>query len=244
MNLRQRRGLMFLGGSTVFLVIGASALSSYVSDVQADVGPRMEVVVLDRAVEPFTPLTEDDLEIAEVPERWAPERAITSPAGAIGLVASSGLDEGAYLTEDILGPPPLLAPDQREIAILIDAETGVAGKVRPGSRVDIVATFGADEQSVSLGGGRAEIIVSNAQVIDVGELQVESDEETFQQRQVVPVTFALSVTQALTLAHAESFAAQVRLALVPPDDEGAVPEDERLYPPLPPAGGEQEGAGA
>lgn len=221
---------MFLGGSALFLVVGASALSGYVNDVQAEVGPKIEVVVLSRDVEPLVPLSGEDLDTTLVPRRWAPERAITSPDDAIGLVAATRLEDGTYLTEDILAPPPRLLPGQREIAILIDAETGVAGKVEPGSRVDIVATFGAGGGRGS-GAGRAETIISNAQVLDVGELQVESDEETFEQTRVVPITFALDVTDALVLAHAESFATQVRLALIPPNDDGEVPEDERRYPP-------------
>ena len=37
--------------------------------------------------------------------------------------------------------PPQLAPGQRELAILVDAETGVAGKIGPDSIVDVIATY-------------------------------------------------------------------------------------------------------
>ena len=46
----------------------------------------------------------------------------------------------------MIGSPPELATGEREIAILVDAETGVAGKISPGSIVDIVATFGGNDQ--------------------------------------------------------------------------------------------------
>ena len=44
----------------------------------------------------------------------------------------------------MLVAPPELAPGQREVAILVDAETGVAGKIGPDSVVDIVGTFEGD----------------------------------------------------------------------------------------------------
>ena len=67
----------------------------------------------------------------------------------------------------MLGSPPELATGEREIAILVDAETGVAGKISPGSIVDIVATFAGDEQQ----GIKAEsnVVVPGARIIDVGQ---------------------------------------------------------------------------
>ena len=67
----------------------------------------------------------------------------------------------------MLGPPPELATGEREIAILVDAETGVAGKINPGAMVDIVATFAGNDQT-----GRkaeSEIVVPGARIIDVGQ---------------------------------------------------------------------------
>ena len=67
----------------------------------------------------------------------------------------------------MIGSPPELATGEREIAILVDAETGVAGKISPGSIVDIVATFAGDDQQ----GVQAEsnVVVPGARIIDVGQ---------------------------------------------------------------------------
>lgn len=228
MNLRQRRGLMFLGGSALFLLIGAASLGGYVQDVNERVGPMVDVAVLRRDVDAYTPLTESDVGITQVPRRWVPDRVVGSETETVGLVAPIGLQSGTYLTEDILVAGPELAPGQREIAILIDAETGVAGKVEPGSRVDIVATFTDD----ATGATRSEIIVPDAEVLDVGDLragQDNEDDEGFEQGRVVPVTFALSVEDTLVLTYAESFAEQVRLARVAPTEGEPIAPEDRVY---------------
>ena len=64
----------------------------------------------------------------------------------------------------MLVDPPGLETGYREVAILVDAETGVAGKVRSGDRVDIIATTAGDEGVPD----RAEVWVSNALVLEVG----------------------------------------------------------------------------
>ena len=64
--------------------------------------------------------------------------------------------------------PPDLAPGQREVAILVDAETGVAGKIGPDSLVDIVATYAGNDQARH----RAEVDASSsrrARIIEVGQ---------------------------------------------------------------------------
>jgi pilus assembly protein CpaB len=67
------------------------------------------------------------------------------------------------------------------------------------------------------------VVVANAKVLAIGSLQrvdgpVEdtSGATSYQQNQVVPVTFALSVEDSLKVAYAESFAVKLRLALVAP----------------------------
>ena len=45
----------------------------------------------------------------------------------------------------MLVPPPQLQEGQREEAILVDASTGVAGRVRPGDLVDVIASYAAEQ---------------------------------------------------------------------------------------------------
>ena len=138
---------------------------------------------------------------------------------------------GSLLQEGMIGSPPELATGEREIAILVDAETGVAGKISPGSIVDIVATFAGDEQQ----GVKAEsnVVVPGARIIDVGQPELKGgngvQEQAADPAQVVPVTFALEPREALTVTYAESFAAEVRLALLRPGEESELKAKQRVY---------------
>ncbi len=127
----------------------------------------------------------------------------------------------------MLEAPPQLAAGQREIAIMVDAETGVAGKIHPGSVVDIIATYSGSETAPA----QAEVVVPGARVIDVGVTVTKGDGKVQQQdaqpQSVVPVTFALTPEQDLAVTHAESFASEVRLALLRPGDLSELTKKQR-----------------
>ena len=44
----------------------------------------------------------------------------------------------------MLAAPPEINEGEREVAILVDASTGVAGKIEPGSDVDVIASYAAE----------------------------------------------------------------------------------------------------
>jgi pilus assembly protein CpaB len=139
---------------------------------------------------------------------------VNTKAELRGLVASTALRRGSYLEADMLTPPPALNPGQREIAILVDAETGVAGKIKSGGLVDIYATFEGSKGVPA----SSKIVVRQARIIDVGSVEritgQDPQKTDFQADQVVPVTFALTMPESLALTYAESFATKVRLALI------------------------------
>ena len=41
----------------------------------------------------------------------------------------------------MLVTPPEINEGEREVAILVDASTGVAGKIEPGRQVDVIASY-------------------------------------------------------------------------------------------------------
>lgn len=213
MNARQRRGVLLMalagiGALGVFL-----AVLTYVNGVDAQVGPRETVYRFARDLPRYAPVSDADLVRVQVPSRWLDATAVRSFDTRRGLVTTADVKGGEMLQEGMVGPPPELRPGQRELAILIDAETGVAGKVRTGDVVDIYATFSSQNDV------QARVLVSNATVLAIGQLQrVDGTgaNQRFSQNEVVPVTFALGVQDSLKLTYAESFATKVRLALVAP----------------------------
>jgi pilus assembly protein CpaB len=238
MNSRRRRGVILLVVSLLCALAAFAGVLTLIRNVQSEVGPETTAYELKQNVPAHRALRAEQLTKVSVPERWVPSTAVTDLDELRGKTAANQLREGSLLQSDMLAERPALKPGQQEIAIMIDAETGVAGKIEAGSRVNIFATFEGEEQA----GGRkaatpntSQIIVSNAEVIDVGRLtplkeRGEQDERARQsERDGVPITFALSTEDAQRVAYAESFAEHVRLALVAPGDEREIPAEDRTY---------------
>jgi pilus assembly protein CpaB len=229
MNPRQRRGRLVLVLGTLLCAVAFVVTVRYVADVREEVDPKVRVVALGKDVRANDPLDSADLRLVEMPERWVPETALRDRSALAGLVAAADYPKGSIVQQGMAEAPPELAPGQREIAILVDAETGVAGKVDPGSTVDIVATFAADEQRGRP--ARSRVLVPGARVLAIGDPreQANGEDGAVDPSAVVPVTFALNVRQSLALTFAESFAEEVRLALVRPGEQSEIPLDEREY---------------
>ncbi|MBB4712911.1 Flp pilus assembly protein CpaB [Streptomyces luteogriseus] len=229
MNSRQRRGVILLLLSIVCALGAFAGVLSVISDVKSKVGPEVTAYRLKSDVPPYTTLSTGQFEKIEMPERWLSDNAVTDLREIQGKIAVTTLEAGSLLQSDMIVRRPALQPGQQEVAIMIDAATGVAGKITPGASVNVYATFeGAREGDPD----QSKIIVTNAKVLDVGDLTpLEPDESnrTRQPTEAVPITFALSALDAQRITYAESFAKRVRLALVAPGSDTTVPERDRTY---------------
>ncbi|MBZ4318461.1 Flp pilus assembly protein CpaB [Streptomyces huiliensis] len=254
MNSRQRRGIILLLLSVLCAVGAAAGVYAVVEDAESKVGPEVTAYRLRSDVAAYRALDEGQFEKVSMPRRWLPDTAVTDLAELRGKIAVTPLRKGSLLQSDMIVNRPALAPGQQEIAIMIDAATGVAGKITPGSKVNIYATF--DGRSGAAGGAAggsgkdakdakdpspqpvSKIIVSGAQVIEVGRLTPLDGRTggvrtgasgTRQAGEAVPITFALGAKDAQRVAYAESFATHVRLALVAPGDDAGVNGADRTY---------------
>ena len=229
MNPRQRRGLLLIAIAALGLVVVFVLIAGYVADVRDEVEPKTRLLALAKPVEENQAITDDMLKSVEMPERWAPRSALRDPGQLVGFVAGTDLQPDTLLQEDMLVAPPQLAPGQRELAILVDAETGVAGKIGPDSLVDVIATYPATEDKSP----ESRVVVPNARIIDVGQPRLQGgrgvQEQAADPSQVVPVTFALTPEQALVISYAESNAAEVRLALLRPGSDEELTRKQRAY---------------
>jgi pilus assembly protein CpaB len=237
MNSRQRRGVILLVVSVLCALVAFGGVLSLIRDVESKVGPETTAYKLKADVPPYKSLSAGQFDKVSVPERWLPDTAVTDLDSVRGKVSTNKLRKGSLLQTDMIARRPELKPGQQEIAIMIDAETGVAGKINPGSRVNIFATFEGEQQPGGKGKApnQSKVIVSDAKVIDVGKLtpfkeNAQEDQRTRQlDRDGVPITFALSTVDAQRVAYAESFAEHVRLALVAPGDGNGIPASDRTY---------------
>lgn len=227
MNPRQRRGLVML----VLAALGACAVfigvASYVSRVNAEVGPRTSVYVAAKDIPPFAAVEPSLVRVVEVPTKYVTDTTVTKEADFLGQKAITTIRAGSYLTSEMLTSSSSLADGMREVSINFDAADGINGRVRPGDRVDVIAAFAARQgnaNQVDPSVRRAElpynvagIVVAQALVVSVGEktpIGIEVGAATdgnANPQEVVPVTFALSVGDATRLAYAEAFSVKMRL---------------------------------
>ncbi|MEU4827537.1 Flp pilus assembly protein CpaB [Actinomadura sp. NPDC023710] len=219
MNPRQRRGVLLMVLAALGAVAVFISIVGYVGSVRAEVGVKTDVLRLKRPIAAFDLVTTDDLERIRVPRKWSPDTMVTDLSQLDGKVAAADLPAGAFLQVGMLVPGPVLQPGQREIAIMIDAETGVAGKVRKGMAVDIYATY--QNQQGNRQESCAARIVKAARVIQIGqETKVQDEKDNTVTDSQVPITFALSAADSLKLTREESFANKIRLALIGGSGQG------------------------
>ncbi|MEU4037049.1 Flp pilus assembly protein CpaB [Streptomyces collinus] len=229
MNSRQRRGVIILILSVLCALGAFAGVLSVVHDVQSKVGPEVSAYRVRSDVKPYTALSTGQFEKIKMPERWLSGNAVTDLRQIQGKIAVTTLRSGSLLQTDMIVDQPALQPGQQEVAIMIDAATGVAGKITPGSRVNVYATFEGKKDGDP---DQSKIIVTNARVLDVGHITALDPDRSKDQQQpteAVPITFALSTLDAQRITYAESFAQRVRLALVAPGGQTSVPDKDRTY---------------
>lgn len=229
MNPRQRRGVLLLLASGIGAIAIFFAVLTFIADVNARAGNFINVVALSQDVQAYEPITAGDLELREVPEKWASGENVRDARDIVGLVPVNDFAAGTFASRGMFIDRPGIAPGHREIAIMVDAETGVAGKVSSGDRVDIIATFeGSEEEAPS-----SQMWAQGALVIDVGlpeEVTQEDGRGGFETGTGVPITFAMPAEEALRVAYGESFSVKLRLALRARNDDSTI-DTGRIFSP-------------
>ncbi|MEU0149145.1 Flp pilus assembly protein CpaB [Streptomyces sp. NPDC006288] len=228
MNSRQRRGVILLLLSILCAFGAFAGVLSVISDVNSKVGPEVGAYRLKADVAPYTLLSSRQFEKVSMPKRWLSVNAVTELDDVDGKIAVTQLRKGSLMQSDMMAERPELRPGEQEIAIMIDAATGVAGKINADDKVNIYATFAGERDGEV---AQSKVIVSNAKVLDVGELTAlePRDDNRNQASEVVPITFALNTLDTQRVAYAESFAEHVRLALIAPGSDGTIRPGDRTY---------------
>lgn len=105
--------------------------------------PTTTLVVAARDLGAGSILTPADLKTIVLPAEQAPADALADPAPLVGESLAVVRYSGEPVTPKHLGPAVILAPDERGIAVRVEADTGLAGLLRPGMEVGVIATLEA-----------------------------------------------------------------------------------------------------
>jgi pilus assembly protein CpaB len=133
----------------------------------------VDTIVAAQSIPAGTMLSRAHLKVVQWPADARLEGSISDPSKVIDRGAIVSLAANEPITDAKLaavgagaGLPPTIPPGMRAISVRVNEVIGVAGFVVPGTRVDVVVTFGSES------GGRpdsiARVVVSNAQVLTAG----------------------------------------------------------------------------
>jgi pilus assembly protein CpaB len=138
----------------------------------ADATKYSPIVVTDDDLEPGHKLTADDLVVSKIAagEEGAPVIGFDSPDKLIGRVLLTRLVQGQPIFDNSLAPEgtgaglqALVPPGMRAITVEVNEFSGIAGLILPGCMVDVIATVGSGEETIT------RTVVENLQVTAVGQ---------------------------------------------------------------------------
>lgn len=173
--MREMRSWIFLGLG--LLLAGLTGLSLY--GVSQDVGARQvaaasdtaQVVVARSNIATRSVLTADMLTLQNYPKNLVPAGALTNSADAVGQTTTSAIPSGAAVVRSQLvsangrsGASVTLEKGKVLVAFPTTDPLTIAGLVRPGDRIDVLATVTSGSGEMAR---KTQTTVQNLEVVDV-----------------------------------------------------------------------------
>jgi Flp pilus assembly protein CpaB len=153
---------LVLGGAAFLLVHGYAAR---VDALAPAIGPSVRVAVAARPLTRGTTVSADMLSVVEMPAAYAPPGALHRVEDGVGRTLVSDLGALEPVTRTRLGssragPVASLVPAGMR-AMNVPVTAGL-GTIRPGDRVDVLATFGGGQPHTETVGTGLEVIGTSA----------------------------------------------------------------------------------
>lgn len=192
-------GRAVVGGFLVAL----AALGVFVAYSRAAAGPSTSYVVARHDIPVGSRLTADDLTTLpmELPSVVAANAAFTNEGKVVGATTVGPIRRGELVQAgDVVQKRS--AADELEVSFSIAASRAIGGTLRPGDRIDVLATFGSGADTYTVA------VVRHARVLSTGR----SGGALGGDGQTETITVALATSdEALALSHAVT-AGEVTLA--------------------------------
>jgi pilus assembly protein CpaB len=215
---RRRRALILLSLALASGGLAASQVSGTVQRVEARIGRPVPVVVARHELAAGSRLAAADLAVREVPERFVPRDALSSPAEAAGARTAIRLPSGGYLTASALAGEarrrgPGLPRGQRAVEVAVAGGGPLADGAGPGTRVDVVVST-----EPHAGEGRTFVALQDVQLLALRSGGDSADAGGAKASADAVATLRVSLRQAVYLTAAQNFARELRLLPRPPGD--------------------------
>jgi pilus assembly protein CpaB len=187
---------------------------------QAASVPTTPVVVAQADVGTADTLTSTEVKLVDWPTAHVPTGAITTIAGAEGRVTRRPLVAGEPVLEGALfekgadgGLGAVIEPDYRAVSVKVDSVIGVAGFVKPGAKVDVLATLRRVDQEKQL--PYSKVILQDVKVLAIDQKLEEARDGEAQLVSVVTLEVKPEQAQKLIYSAHEG---RLQLALRTPGD--------------------------
>jgi pilus assembly protein CpaB len=190
---------------------------------EALVADQVEVVKAARNIPAGTPLTKDRITTEKVPRKFLPPNPLLESELNIylGTPVAVNVEEGAMILTSDFSVAEVsrtlsskIPPEERAMALAVDAISGVSGLLRPGDRVDILGTFpiGTKEELVEDAQGNKAVgyvtmtLLQNVTMLAVGQeiSDVPSAEGRKQSGSYSTVTLSVTIDEAELLTIAQT----------------------------------------
>jgi pilus assembly protein CpaB len=203
---RRRRAALLLGLALVLGALAGSDVARREAALRDQVGVSVEVLVARAPLAAGRRVRPDDLAVRRVPERFAPAGSAPVPELVIGerlaVSVPAGTPVGEHLLERAAAVPgPLLRRGERAAEVVARGSPEV---IVPGTRVDVVVTRERRD---------AQLALEDVEVLSARTVAAEATGPQ------VAATLRVTVRQAVYLAAAATFAAEIRLLARPPGDD-------------------------
>jgi len=221
-------------GAVLAVVVGVATFI-YLGDGEAGAADTeavstVPVLVAARNIDARTRLSEEDVELIDIPTTAAHPRAFRTVDDVVELFAAGFVAAGEQLlphdvSEDVFGGglAQLVPEGRRAVSVAISNAAAAGGLVSPGDHIDIIAIFNEELR----GEAGTSIVAENVEVLALSQLvlgdQLAEDEESPTANAGpnsvnATVTVAVSLDDAQRIALAESFG-ELRVFLRHPDDD-------------------------
>jgi pilus assembly protein CpaB len=219
---RRRRGAVLLAVALACGALAASEVGSRVRAVEDRIGAPVPIVVAARDLEPGAELRLADLRLSQVPRRYAPPDAPSSPDQAVGLRAAGPVAAGSPITAGVVGQAAApggsgaLRRGERAVEIAVSASAQLLDSAVPGVRVDVVVSTDPGD-----GPGSSFVALEDVELLALApgsgassSLEAEAPDPSAS----ALATLRATLRQAVYLTAAQSYAREIRLLPRPPGD--------------------------
>ncbi len=225
--MQNRNGLILLALAIAFGTAAAFMAQRWVANQKPSVTRRVEtvsVVVARSDLAIATTLDARQLETVSWPKDYMPREALANVELAEGRVLRRPIAAGEAVVASALfdegmggGLPAVISAKMRAVSVKVDQVIGVAGFVKPGTRVDVLATLRRIDWRKPLPFSRAILQDIRVLAIDQKLEQVRDGEPEI----VSVVTLEVEPDQAQKLTYA-SHEGRLQLAMRSPGDDEIV----------------------